>query len=95
MDRVGNSTFPPCIWLLRGFCLELYPYCLIRGHGIAFFSNQDFSAKGVVKGLCVWGVAPETTPEAEKSNRTRIRIYGFLQLAKITTLFPDWWRSLK
>ena len=32
-----NSTFPPCIWLLRGFCLELYPYCLFRGHGIIFF----------------------------------------------------------
>ena len=32
-----NSTFPSCIWLLRGFCLELYPYCLFRGHGIVFF----------------------------------------------------------
>ena len=35
--------------------------------GSSFFSNQDFSAKGVVKGVCVCGVAPETTPEAEKS----------------------------
>ena len=35
--------------------------------GSYFFSNQDFSAKGVVKGVCVCGVAPETTPEAEKS----------------------------
>ena len=34
--------------------------------GLYFFSNQDFSAKGVVKGVCVCGVAPETTPEAEK-----------------------------
>ena len=58
-----NSTFPPCIWLLRGFCLELYPYCLFPGHGIVFFSNQDFSTKGV----CVCGVVPKTTPEAEKS----------------------------
>ena len=50
----------------RGFCLELYPYGLFRGHGIVVFSNQDFSVKGVVKGMCVW-LAPETTPEAEKS----------------------------
>ena len=35
--------------------------------GLYFFSNQDFSAKGVVKGVCVCGVAPETTPKAEKS----------------------------
>ena len=34
--------------------------------GSSFFSNQDFSAKGVVKGVCVCGVATETTPEAEK-----------------------------
>ena len=33
--------------------------------GSSFF-NQDFSAKGVVKDVCVCGVAPETTPEAEK-----------------------------
>ena len=25
--------------------------------GLYFFSNQDFSAKGVVKGVCVWGSA--------------------------------------
>ena len=32
----------------------------------SFIFNQDFSAKGVVKGMCVCGVAPETIPEAEK-----------------------------
>ena len=35
--------------------------------GSSFFSNQDFSAKGMVKGVCVCGIAPKTTPEAEKS----------------------------
>ena len=70
--RVHYSTFRLCIWLLRGFCLELYPYCLFRGHGIVFFSNQDFSANGVVKGVCVCRVAPETTPEAEKSRLEKI-----------------------
>ena len=30
------------------------------------FFKQDFSAKIVVKGVCVCGVAPETTPKAEK-----------------------------
>ena len=30
-------------------------------------SNQDFSAKGVIKGLCVCGVASESTPKARKS----------------------------
>ena len=35
--------------------------------GSYLFSNQDFSAKGVVKGVCLCGVAPETTPEAKKS----------------------------
>ena len=24
-----SSTFPPCFWLLRGFCLELYPNFLL------------------------------------------------------------------
>ena len=33
--------------------------------GSSYLSDQDFSAKGLVKGVCVWGVAPETTPEAE------------------------------
>ena len=27
-------------------------------------------------------------------NKSKIRVYGFSQLAKITTLFPDWKRSL-
>ena len=40
--------------------------------GSSFFSNQDFSAKGVVMGMCVCGVAPETTPEAEKSKLEKI-----------------------
>ena len=40
--------------------------------GSSFFSNQDFSAKGVVKGVCVCGVAPETTPEAEKLRLEKI-----------------------
>ena len=41
--------------------------------GSSFFSNQEFSASGVVKGVCVCGVAtphtqtPLTTPEAENS----------------------------
>ena len=57
LRKVGKegliSTFPPCIWLLRGFSRALYPYSLFRGLGIVVFSNQDFSAKGVVKGVCV------------------------------------------
>jgi hypothetical protein len=40
--------------------------------GSTFFSNQDFSAKGVVKGVCMCGVAPETTPEVEKSRLEKI-----------------------
>ena len=39
---------------------------------LSLFSNQEFSAKGVVKGVCVCGVAPETTPEAEKSRLEKI-----------------------
>ena len=35
--------------------------------GLSFVSNQDFSAKGGVKGVCVCGVAPADPPEAEKS----------------------------
>ena len=62
-----NSTFPPCIWLLRGFCLELYPYCLFRGHGIVFFVLTKTFQPREWSRACVWGVAPETTPEAEKS----------------------------
>jgi hypothetical protein len=34
---------------------------------LSFFSNLDFSAKGVVKGVFVCRVAPETTPKTEKS----------------------------
>ena len=44
--------------------------------GSFYFSNQDFSAKGVVKSVCVCGIAhettPETTPEAEKSRLEKI-----------------------
>ena len=38
----NNSTFLPCIWLLRGFCLELYPYCLFRGHGNSFWKYTNW-----------------------------------------------------
>ena len=54
------STFPPCISLIKGYCLELYPYCLFHG----LFSQ------GSVKGeVCVYAcsVAPETIPLTEKS----------------------------
>ena len=36
---------------------------------IEYQLSRDLSniASGVVKGVCVWGVAPETTPLAEKS----------------------------
>ena len=62
-----NSTFPPCIWLLKGFCQELYPYCLFRGHGIVFFVlTKTFQSREWSR-ACVCGVAPKTTPEAEKS----------------------------
>ena len=43
--------------------------CIPTVHSVVMglsFSNLDFSAKGVVKGVCVW-VAPKTTPEAEKA----------------------------
>ena len=66
-DKNENSTFPPCIWLLRGFCLELYPYCLFRGHGIVFFVLTKTFQPREWSRACVCGVAPETTPEAEKS----------------------------
>ena len=45
-------------------------YSVVMGSSI--FSNQYFSAKGVVKGVCVCGVAPETTPKAEKLRLEKI-----------------------
>ena len=50
--------------------ISLHIFLLFMGS--YFFSNQDFSAKGVVKGVCVCGVAPETTPESEKSRLKKI-----------------------
>ena len=33
--------------------------------GLSFFSNEDFSAKGVVKGVCVWGVAQRKNRQSQ------------------------------
>ena len=55
-----NSTFPSCIWLLRGSCLELYSYCLFRGHGIVFFFLPRLFSQGSGQGcVCVWGSAQD------------------------------------
>ena len=39
--------------------------------GSSFFSNQDFSANGVVKGVCVCGVAPENKQNLPLKNLGR------------------------
>ena len=42
---------------------------------LSFFSNLDFSAKGVVKGVFVCRVAPETTPKTEKPRLDKKKNY--------------------
>ena len=61
-----NSIFPPCIWLLGGFCLELYLYCLNLDLKIVFFQPWLFSLRSGQECVCVCGVEPKTTPKAEK-----------------------------
>ena len=38
-----------------------------KSQEMIFYLNQDFSGKGVVKGVCVFGVAPVTTVTTVKN----------------------------
>ena len=74
-----NSTFPPCNWLLRGSCLELYSYCLFRGHGIVFFFLPRLFSQGSGQGcVCVWGSAQDHSlgwkVEVKKKTIWRLRL---------------------
>ena len=55
--------FLPVFGCLGDSALNCIPTVYSVVMGSSFFSNHDFSAKGV----CVCGVAPETTPLDEKS----------------------------
>ena len=44
-------------------------YSVVMGQ--SFFSNQDFSAKGVVKGVCECGVAPRPLPRLKSRGQKK------------------------
>ena len=70
-----NSTFPPCIWLLRGFCLELYPYCLFRGHGIVFFVlTKTFQPREWSRACVCVGQRPRPLPRLKSRGQNKMTI---------------------
>ena len=40
---VNSSTFPPCISILSGLSMDLYPYSSFYGHRVIFLKQTLFS----------------------------------------------------
>ena len=76
----NNSIFLPCIWMLRGFSKDLYPY-------VYFWSIFFFSAMVMVMGVWV-GWTPR--PHWLYLQRANFEIANKNNLEKVTTNIIGW-----